>query len=132
MKDGKKIAPLKKVSLKITSCGGSGDNQARPKEIDFDFVYGIATEGFTAFEKALSDKIPGDTIHLHVEPSQMHLYFEYLAGPLMDAIGAEPPFDLDIQVAAVAPVSDRELVRALVKKTESAGCGCSCGGSCGC
>jgi hypothetical protein len=132
MKDTKEIAPLTKVSLIIKRCDGGGENHSRPSEIDFDFVFGIATEGFTTFEKALFNKIPGDRIHLHIEPSQMHLDFDYLAGPLMDAIGAEPPFELDIQVAAVAPVSDRELVRALVKKTETAGCGCSCGGSCGC
>lgn len=130
MNDAAAIAPLTKVTLRIESPTESANPRTTPPSINFDFVYGIATEGFTAFEKTLYRKKPGDRVSIHIEPSQMHLFFEHLLTPLAEAFKSEIPCDLDISVTSVSQATDRQLVQALARK--SAGGGCDCGGGCGC
>ena len=130
MKDAVAIAPLTKISLEISKYDEEGNPPIPDSQIDFDFVFGIATEGFTAFEKTLFNKAPGDRIRIRIEPSQMELFFDYLSGPLRTALGADPPYELEVRVSAVKAVSDRELVHALARKAETSGFGC--GGGCGC
>jgi hypothetical protein len=132
MNDTVSIAPLTKVTLRIKHINGQDALPKPASPIRFDFVFGIATEGLTAFEKALLDKSPGDQMRICVEPCQAHQYFDYLAGPLTQALGVAPGFEIEVQVAEVSPVSDRELVHALAAKAASSGCGCGCEGGDGC
>lgn len=131
MKDAETIKPLTKVSLKIHAIMEDAALQSAQSDIDFDFVYGIATEGLTAFETTLCEKAPGDQVSIQIAPSQMRSYFEHLLSPLMDAFKAELPSDLNIEIVSVKPVTDRELVRALAEKSEGGGCGGDCGCGCG-
>lgn len=121
------IAPLTKVGLKLAATPRNGEAKPSPAA-SIEFIYGIAAEGMTAFEKDLFGKAPGDHINLHCEPLQMPAYFEHLLCPLQETVKCEPPFDLDIEVTSIAPVTDRELVQALAQRSE--GCQCDCG--CGC
>jgi hypothetical protein len=132
MNDTVAIAPLTKVTLHIKTHVEKDTSSKPASPIAFDFVFGLATQGLTDFEKALINKVPGDRLHIHVKPSQAHLFFDYLAGPLTQALGAAPTVEMEVQVAGVSPVSDRELVHALAGKAASAGCGCEGDGGCGC
>lgn len=131
MKDAETVKPLTKVTLKINTIAKDAPLQTAPLEINFDFVYGIATEGLTAFEVTLSDKSPGDRVNIQISPSQAPAYFEHLLSPLAEAFQTELPSHLKVEIASVAPVTDRELVRALADKNEGGGCGGNCGCGCG-
>lgn len=130
MNDTFAVAPLTKVTLHIAHCQDKAGTPKPASPVEFDFIFGIATEGLTAFEKMLIDKIPGDRMRISIKPFQMNQIFEYLSGPLVQALGANPPFEMEIVVTEVSPVSNRELVQALAKKAELSGSGC--GGGCGC
>lgn len=131
MKAADTIKPLTKVSLKINTIQERGSQPATSPMIKFDFVYGIATEGLTAFEVTLSDKAPGDQVTIQIAPTQARAYFEHLLSPLKEAFQTELPSHINVKVASVAPVTDRELVRALAEKNEGGGCGGDCGCGCG-
>ena len=131
MVDAPCIAPLTNVSVKIAANPVANEARMPAPEIHFSFIYGIGTEGLTAFEKALHGMTPGERVAIGVPSMQMQNYFEHLLNPLMEAVHADPPFELEIEVVNVAPVSDRELVHALARKSEGSGCGCDCGCGCG-
>lgn len=130
MNNAATIAPLTKVSLSIDSPAKEPNPLPSSQSVNFEFVYGIATEGLTAFELTLSDKIPGDRIDIQIDPTQARTYFEHLLHPLLEALNNELPSHLNVEVTSVSPVSDRELVRALAEKNEGGGCGGGC--ECGC
>jgi hypothetical protein len=130
MEDAPSIAPLTKVSVKLKATPIANETRLPASEINFSFIYGIGTEGLTAFEKALHGMAPGEGFTISVPFMQMHNYFEHLQNPLMEAVPTDPPFELEIEVLNVAPVSDRELVHALASKSEGSGCDCGC--DCGC
>jgi hypothetical protein len=131
MQNAPSIAPLTKVSVKLKANPSIASEVRLPaSEIHFSFIYGIGTEGITAFEKTLHGMAPGDQLTISVPSMQRQNYFEHLLNPLMEAIPIDPPFDLEIGVQSVTPVSDRELVHALARKSEGSGCGCDC--ECGC
>jgi len=121
------VGPLTKVSLVLTVSAKDAGSQPSASGIPFDFICGLAIEGLTAFEKDLLGKIPGDRVNIQVEPAQLQAYFEHLLCPLMDAVNIKPPFDFVIDVQSVAPVSERELVHALARKSEMNECQCGCG-----
>lgn len=131
MEDAPSITPLTKVSVKIAATPITNEVRLPASEIHFSFIYGIGTEGLTAFEKALHGMAVGERLAIGVPSMQMHNYFEHLLNPLMEAIHADPPFELEIEVLNIAPVSDRELVHALARKSEGSGCECDCGCGCG-
>jgi hypothetical protein len=120
------VGPMCKVSLSLVPVQHTVTTSATP----FEFIYGIGTEGISAFEQALYGKTAGDRLCVQVEGNTMSAYFERLLCPLMDALTTTPPFTLDIEIRAISPVSDRELVRALAQSTTGCdgdcGCGCHC------
>jgi hypothetical protein len=124
------VAPLTKVILKLAVSSDAAAGGASRSEVDFSFVYGIGTQGLSAFEMGLTGKHPGDRMHLHVSTAQMADYFEHLRLPLLKALKTDPPFDLDLTIQEVSPVSERELVKAMAEKGGDGGCGCGCD-SCG-
>lgn len=124
------VAPLTKVILKLAVSSDATASGALRSDVDFSFVYGIGTQGFSAFEMDLMGKHPGDHMHLHVSTAQMDDYFEHLRPPLLKALKTDPPFDLDLTIQEVSPVSERELIKAMAQKGGDGGCGCGCD-SCG-
>lgn len=130
MKTMDAIGPLSKVALNLKVNNSDSNRNPASRNINFDFVCGLAAEGLTAFEKDLHGKAPGDQLALHVTSPEMVQYFEHLTQPLLAAIQSPPPFDLTIEVSSVTQVSDRELVQALARKSDPCGGGCDCG--CGC
>ena len=124
------VGPMHKISLSLSATGSSPDQTRAVSAKPFEFIYGIGTEGMSAFELALHGKSAGEKLSTRVAYHTMHTYFEHLLCPLMEAVQISPPFDLDIEIHSVSPVSDRELVRALAQKSGccdgDCGCGCSC------
>ena len=102
------------------------------RKAELTFLYGIGTGGLTAFEQRLHGKTPGETLKLRIDKNSLRMDFEHLGRQFLDATGAVPPFDLDIEVKAVRRATDLEVVQALARQTESSGFGSGCGGACGC
>ncbi len=130
MSDSPTVSPLKKVILKLAVSSDTPAGEALSSQVDFTFVFGIGTQGLSAFEIELMGKHPGDRMQLQVDSAQMDGYFEHLHRPLLEALDTEPPFDLDLTVRDVSPASERELIKALAQKEGDGGCGCGCD-SCG-
>lgn len=130
MSDLPTVAPLTKVTLKLAVSSSAPAGDASCSEVDFSFVYGIGTQGLSAFEMGLTGKHPGDRLHLHVSPTQMADDFEHLRPALLKALKTDPPFDLDLTIQEVSHVSERELIKAMAEKSDDSGCGCGCD-SCG-
>ena len=130
MSDLSAVSPLKKVILKLAISSDAPAGGASCSEVDFSFVYGIGTQGLSAFEMDLTGKHPGDRMHLQVNTAQMDDYFEHLRLPLLKALQTGPPFDLDLTIQEVSRVSERELIKAMAQKSDDGGCGCGCD-SCG-
>ncbi len=124
------VGPMHKISLSLRATPEESSNAQATAAKTFEFVFGIGTEGMSAFEQALEGKSEGEKLSVSVGYHNMHTYFEHLLCPLMEAIEINPPFDLDIEIRSVTAVSDRELVKALAQKSGGCdgdcGCGCSC------
>jgi hypothetical protein len=130
MSDLLTVAPLKKIILKLAVSPDAPAGGASCAEVDFAFVFGIGTQGLSAFEMELMGKHPGDRMHLHVSTAQMEDYFEHLCLSLLKTLKTDPPFELDLTIREVSPVSERELIKAMAQKDGDGGCGCGCD-SCG-
>lgn len=130
MNDSNHITPLTKVTLDLEVISGDNGPTEPLERFTFSFVCGLGIEGLTGFETELQGLSPGDRTRLHISPQRVAPYLEHLGDPFLAAVPVEPPFELSIRVVSVNPVSDRELVKALVEKTEAGGGGC--GGGCGC
>lgn len=125
------IAPLTKVTLTLRTASAHAKRSVEATPVEFVFVYGIGTGGLTGFEQAILGKSRGESLTLCVDDCQAAAHLEHLFTPLMQTIQTPPPFNLNMEVKAVSPATDRELVQALSQKVSHSGCGCG-EGSCGC
>ena len=122
------VGPMHKITLSLTAAGTDPGKAATGSTRTVAFIFGIGTEGMSAFEQALLGQPVGFKMSIRVEHHTMHTYFEHLLCPVMEGLNSSTPFDLNVEILSVAPVSDREMVQALAQK--SGGCGGDCG--CGC
>jgi hypothetical protein len=122
------IAPLKKVSLVLGNRSIKGDERAAGKR-HYDFIYGIGSDGITPFEKVLFGKYPGDQIQLKLEAGPPTEIFGHLTCSIADMLNHIWPEHLDISIASVEPVGNRELVKAMAQTSGCLG-GCECGCDC--
>ena len=123
------IGPLTKVSLALAASEYDPGNRQPAAKIQFEFIYGIGTEGLSAFEKELHGLLPGARMKTRIEIKEMESFFEHLRCRLSEAVKIQPPFNLAIEVLSVRPATDRELVHALANR-DSGGCDCGCGCAC--
>jgi hypothetical protein len=130
MSDLHTVSPLKKVALKLAVSSETTAPDASLSEVDFSFVYGIGTQGLSGFEMDLMGKHSGDRMHLHINRANMADYFDHLHQPFLKVLKIDPPFDLDLTIGEVSPVSERELITAMAQGGGDGGCGCGCD-SCG-
>lgn len=122
------IEQLKKVclGLAVRGAGDQGCGEGR-----LEFFHGLAADGLSPFEMALSGRGVGERLTCELSPAMLREYFGAqlpalhvaLAGGLPDG-----PFTLEVAVLAVTAGADHELVRAMARSGH--GCGSSCG--CGC
>ncbi len=129
MQNATPIGPLTKISLSIDVLTIEPDSQPIRTGALFEFVYGIGTQGLSAFEKKLHGLEPGSRTKIRIANIDVQSYFEHLRGPLLDTLKIYPPFDMNIEVRSVSPTTDRELVHALAdKNVDGCACNCGCGG----
>jgi hypothetical protein len=130
------IEPLKKVTLSLLA-GSTGSQSEKfnltAAPVDFQFIYGVASDGLCPFEAALHDKAIGDSLSLAVSSGEAHEFFGHLFSPLYRALGVQiipETITLQAEITSVAAAENQEIVQSLAKALASGGCGGSCG--CGC
>lgn len=127
------IQLLKKVTLSLKIGCEPGKFSLTDAPISFDFIYGVASDGLSPFESALSDKHAGDTLIVSVKQADAHQFFGHIFHTLSKSLGMKimpETICLEIEVAAVTEPDDREVVQSLASALKHGGCGGSCG--CGC
>lgn len=129
MQSATAIGPLTKVTLSLAVFDDLQGGRPPQAHTQFEFIYGIGTDGLTTFEKELHGLLPGAGMTIRVESDSISAYFEHLRGPILEAVKTHPPFNLALEVLSATPATDHELVKALAQK-DTNGCGCECG--CGC
>jgi len=124
------IQQLKRVTLSVLLLPPRGrDGSAQRAQLQF--FYGIAADGLTPFEMALSDKRVGDRLRCELLSGQLGEYFGHLLPAMHRAMGenlVDPLLSLEMEVLAVEDPDNRDLVQAMAR---SLGHGCG-GGSCDC
>ena len=127
------IQPLKKVSLSLLAGSEAGNLNMTASPVDFEFIYGVASDGLCPFESALGDKCEGDSLDLNVPGGDGHEYFGHFFQPLRLALGLQimpAIIALQVTITTVVDADNREVVQSLAKSLSHGGCGGSC--DCGC
>ena len=124
-----KIDNLLKVTL-VMEAGASQDAfkpLTEPKEINF--IYGVAADGITPFEKLLYQKQAGDEVSAAVDLNQANQYFGPLSCGILEWLPERGELFFKVAVQAVATPQNSEIVKALAA---GGGCGSDCDCGCGC
>jgi hypothetical protein len=126
----KKVENLKKITLTFQAGTSADAMDLTPKNPEFSFIFGLATEGMTPFEYELADKTEGEEMLLHIKKNALNRFFEHLSPPLWDLFEGRDEVYLQARIAAVADAGNREIVKAMADMAAHGGSGCDCG--CGC
>lgn len=129
------IQQLKRVTLSVKPVHAASMDGSDERS-QLQFFYGIAADGLTKFEMALSDQRVGNRLCCDIPSGQMGDYFGHLLPALRRAVGCEaigPPYSLEVEVLAVEDSHHRELVQAMARSLGhgcgGGGCDCGCGGT---
>ncbi len=127
-----KVKNLKKITLS-TQAGTSQDTMdLTPKYPGIEFIFGLGPEGMTPFEYKLADRTKGESVLLHLKKEDYYSFFEHLNPPLMDLFDGRDEVYLKVNIDAVTPAENREIVKAMADMAAHGGagsdCGCGCGG----
>jgi len=84
----------------------------------------------TSFEYQLADRAEGESVLIHLKKEDFYCFFEHLNPPLMDLFDSRVDVYLKVNIEAVTPAENREIVKAMADIAAHGGAGCDCG--CGC
>lgn len=127
------IEPLKKVKLSIAAGIRPGGNDLTPTPLEYEFLYGIGSQGLEPFEAALHGKATGECLTVTVAASEAPIFFGRFLRPVLRLLGLQTcpaALFLSLSVTRVADAENREVVQALAREAGHGGCGGSC--DCGC
>lgn len=126
------ITHLKKITL-LFEAGTSPENMdltVHPQE--FQFIFGLGSEGMTPFEYKLIDKAEGDVVSFSLKKDMLGHFFEHLQQPLWNLFDGRDTIFFDVKIVAVTPAENREVLKAMSERVANGGGGCGCDGGCGC
>ena len=125
-----KVENLKKITLDIQT-GMSPEHMDYQGGVrQYEFVFGIATEGMTPFEFELVGKHQGESVFFKLNKAMAPMFFEHLNLPVWDLFNARKDIFLKVTVTSVVPATEREILKAMTDAVHHGGGGC--GGDCGC
>ena len=125
-----KVENLKKIALSIQAGTLQDTMNLIPKYPNIGFIFGLGAEGMTPFEYELAEKVEGENILIHLRKEDFYCFFEHLNPPLMDLFDRREDVYLKVNIDAVTPAENREIVKAMAAKAAHGGAGCDC--DCGC
>ena len=126
-----KVENLKKITLSIQAGTSPDTLDLAPNYPEIEFIFGLGPEGMTPFEYKLADRAEGDSVLLHLKKEDFYSFFEHLNPPLMDLFDGRNEVYLKVNIEAVTPAENREIVKAMAAMATHAGAGCDCGCGCG-
>jgi hypothetical protein len=126
-----KIENLKKITLSIQAGTSQGTLDLTPKHPEIEFIFGLGPAGMSPFEYELADKTEGESILLHLKKEAFYSFFEHLNPPLMDLFDNRDDVYLKVDIDAVKPAENREIVKTMAEIAAHGGAGCDCGCGCG-
>ena len=126
-----KVENLKKIALSIQAGTSQNTMDLLPKYPEIEFIFGLSPEGMTPFEYELADRTEGASVLLHLKKADVCSFFEHLNPPLMDLFDGRDEIYLKVNIDAVLPAENREVVKALADMAAHGGAGCDCGCGCG-
>jgi len=119
-----KVENLKKITLSIQTGTSPDTLDLTPNDPEIDFIFGLGPEGMTPFEYKLADRAEGDSVLLHLKKEDFYSFFEHLNPPLMDLFDGRNEVYLKVNIEAVTPAENREIVKAMAAMATHAGAGC--------
>ena len=125
-----KVKNLKKITLSIQAGTSQDTLDLTLKYPEIEFIFGLGPEGMTPFEYELVDKAESESALLHLKKEAFYRFFEHLNPPLTDLFDGRADVYLKVNIDAVAPAENREIVKAMAALAAHGGAGCDCG--CGC
>ena len=125
-----KVENLKKIILSIQAGTSQDTMDLFPKYPKVEFIFGLGLEGMTPFEYELADRSEGQSVLLHLKKEALYSFFEHLNPPLTDLFEGRDEVYLKVNIDAVTPAENREIVKAMAAMAGHGGAGCDCG--CGC
>jgi hypothetical protein len=128
----KKVANLNKITISIQAGTSQDIMDLTPMYSEIEFIFGLGTEGMTPFEYELADRIEGESSVFHLKKEDFNSFFEHLNPPLMDLFDGRDGVYLKVNIDAVRPAENREVVKAMADMAAHGGAGCDCGCGCGC
>jgi hypothetical protein len=125
-----KVENFKKITLSIQAGTSQDTMDLTPKYPEIEFIFALGPEGMTPFEYELTDKAEGQSVLLHLKKEDLYSFFEHLNPPLTDLFDGRDEVYLKVNIDAVTPAENREIVKAMAAMAAHGGAGCDCG--CGC
>jgi hypothetical protein len=126
-----KVENLKRITLSIQAGTSPDTTDLTPKHPQIEFIFGLGPGGMTPFEYELADRTEGERTLLHLKKKDFCSFFEHLNPPLMDLFDGRDDVYLKVNIDAVAPPENREIIKAMADLAAHGGAGCDCGCGCG-
>jgi len=126
-----KVENLKKIAISIQAGTSPDTMDLIPRYPNIEFIFGLGPEGMTPFEYKLAEKVEGESVLIHLKKDDFYCFFEHLNLPLMDLFDRGDDVHLKVNINAVAPAENREIVKAMADMAAHGGAGCDCGCGCG-
>ena len=122
---------FKKVTLALEAGSDPEHMNLTNGPFQHTFVFGVAADGITLFEKALFARAIGDQQTFDIKGENACEILGYLRTPLMDQLPVPPPFFLKARIVDIDQAENREVVQAMAAAINDCGdsgdCGCGCG-----
>jgi len=132
MKDKKSVVDyLKKVTLELEAGTGPDRMNLTDSPLQHAFVFGVAHNGITPFEKAFFSRTVGDEHIFDIQGQNACDTPGHLTSPLLAQLPVSPPFFLKARITHVAQADNREVIQAMAATLNDCGDGCDCGCGCG-
>lgn len=134
MGDNKTVVDyLKKVTFELEAGSSQADLHLTNDPLQVTFVFGIATDGITAFEKAFFSGVVGDEQTFEIQKDNACDILGHLRIPLLGQLTVSPPFILKARITDIVQAENREVIQAMSASISDCSCdGGDCGCGCGC
>ena len=130
--DGNKsvVDYLKKVTLELEAGSGPGDMNLTNGPLQRTFVFGVASDGISLFEKALFAGEVGDERTFKIQGDSARETLGHLRSVLIGQLSVSPPFFLKARITQIVQAENREVIQAMAATLNDCSGDCDCG--CGC
>ena len=123
-----KVENLKKVKLSMEAGTTAERMDLTPTALEYEFIFGIGSDGMCPFEYQLINKNEGDIVLLRLKKEEIHLFLGHLQPPILNLLEEKKSIYINVKIAKIEQADSKEVVKALAKLASHAGdCDCGCG-----